>query len=327
MSGPTDDGIADDADAYLDEELGRAPEPARGVAEDASAFAQLLDEPSSPEVRGLGSRWLYRQDGAVFGPVSAKELLEHLYAGDVDAETPVAPEDQEFRPLRHYGAFREHLGKAEEAARVRAAAAARAKAEAKAQRARRLRGLAIAGLVVLVGSGAVYGVVSWRRSAAAAAEKARREQAIEAELAALLEGVSIEPPLLPLVEEPPPETPAQRRARRRRGGKRAPTRAVSRTGVLSEREVHLGLQKGFGGFVSCIKAQLKRDPGSVPETVVLRFHIDNEGRAGAVSFADRFLRKSPMQGCFTSAIGRVRWRAFEGEVRNVEYPITVRRPS
>lgn len=267
---------------------------------------------------------MYRLDGAVFGPVSAKELLELVYSGELSAETPVAPEDGDFRKLRQFGVFQGHLERAGRLQRMREASEAKTLAEVRAQRSRRLRWAAVAAIGVLVGSSAVYGVVRWRREAAAQAEKARREAALEQELARLLDEVSIEPPLRPLVDGRSARSePRKEGSTRRERSRRKP----KSTGVLSDQEVMTGVAKVFRGLAGCIRSQLKRDPESVPGTVVLSFGIDNQGRAKDVGVSDRFLRRSPLSGCMRKQLARARWRAFSGEVRNVEYPITVRRPS
>jgi hypothetical protein len=96
---------------------------------------------------------------------------------------------------------------------------------------------------------------------------------------------------------------------------------------LSDQEVHRGLRRAFPGLERCVKAQIRRAPDTVPARIVLRFAIDNAGRAKDVDLEDRFLRRSPMKPCFEARLSRVRWRPYRGEVRNVEYQMTVRRPS
>lgn len=328
--------------------------PDRGVAEDDEAFAEIVEDPAGDGRRGLDSPWLYRSAGVVFGPVPAKELLELLYSGEIDAETPVAPEDGDFQALRRFGAFRAHIERAARAVAERRAAEARARAEARAQRARRLRWAAFAAAAVVIGSSIVYGVVRHRRSVEARAR-------VERELAALLEGISIEPPLMPLVDgelEPEPVAALKTRGRaasgagersrsassgesssgegepaaperpsdRRSGQRRAKVSSGSSAHALTDREVVSGVGRAFDGLAACIRSQLRRSPSSVPDTVVLTFGINNRGRAQDVSITDRFLRKSPLRACFEARLTAVRWRAYEGQVRDVEYPITIRRP-
>lgn len=309
-----------------------AGDEGRGLAEDFEAFSDVIATLSEEEARGLDSQWLFRAEGAVFGPIPARELLERLYEGELGPDTEIAPEEGDFRALRRYGVFQKHVERAAEAAERRALAARRADDARREQRSRRLRWAGAALGVVLLGSLLVYAGVRTTREWAAAAATSAREKALTAEVEALLAGVSIEPPLIPLVDEEPrmassPETPATAatNGRKGRGRRRAPR--APRTGPLSQREVMLGVQRVFPGLVACIKGQLRRDPSTIQETIVVTFGIDNAGRARDVGFEDRFLRRSPMLACTREQLARARWRAYRGEVRNVEYPIRVRRPS
>ncbi len=298
---------------------------ARGVAEDVDAFSDLVATPT--QGRSLDSRWRYRADGAVFGPIEARELLELLYEGELDAATQVAPEDGEFLPLARFGAFRAHVEPARRAVEARRAAEARAKAERSAWMARRLRWAAMVAVVASLGALGVSGFVAWRRGLYAESERSRREAQLREERDQLLASVSIEPPLVPLVSDAPRTTPPREATEAKRGRpRRKAAEEPSRRGVLGDDEVIQGLNRAFPGLVACIKDQLRRDPESVPGRVVLGFSIDNDGRARNVELKDRFLRRSELGPCIEGKLAAARWRAFEGEVRNVEYPITVRRP-
>ena len=56
-----------------------------------------------------------------------------------------------------------------------------------------------------------------------------------------------------------------------------------------------GVAEVFTGFKRCIVEQMQREPDTVPETIILTFAINNEGKAQDVSLGDRILRKSPMR--------------------------------
>lgn len=322
------DGIADDADAYADlPETPRkaAPRGSSGIASDADLFSELLEE-NTDKARSLDTNWLYQQQGQVFGPVKSKELLEMLYKGEVDEKTMIAVEDGEFTPLKRIGVFRAHLPKVEKhLAEVREAEAA-AKAAAKARLIRRT--ILISVTTVVVGAAAVgipWYIISARK-AQAEADKLAKEKAIEKELDSLFASVTIEPPLLELVEEPPPgKTPKKGKRRRRRRRSLQFSGGTSGTGELSRQEVMQGVASVFGGIKRCIVAQIQRDPESVTEEIVLRFSVNNAGKAQNISFKDRFLRKSPLKPCMAGQLGKVKWRAYKGEVRNIDYPISIGR--
>lgn len=334
-------GIADDATDYEDlpEPDEAAPPPPRppplrraaprgasGIASDASLFEDMLEE-STDAVRRLDSDWLYQVHGQVFGPVKPKALLEMLYKGDITPETPVSSDDGDFRPVRHFAVFRSHLPKVEAHQRELADAEAQARAEARARLKRRLGWASGAVVLAIVGS---LGIASWVRSSRAArveAERVAKEAELKKTLDDLLASVTIEPPLMPVVEEEAKPTKRTRKGRRRRR-----SRAVARfsggpakSGELTRTEIMQGVGKAFSGFKRCIVEQMQRDSESVPAQIVLSFSIDNQGKAKNVSLTDRFLRKSPLKGCLAARLGRVKWRAYKGEVQNVEYPITIGR--
>ena len=316
------DSLAVDENEYTDphpsSEASKRPEPIRG---DQEVFEDLVGGSYNAEPQGLESRWLYQSEDAVFGPVSARELLELLYAGTISGETLISPEEGDFRSLSRFGAFRAHIEPAQTAIQKRKAVQERARIERRVQHLRRWKWVGRAAIGIFVGALMTYGWVRWRQIVSAEAEKARQQTAIKAELARLLEEVQIEPPLAPLILEP---THSKGAFVKRRGGSRRKGSMGRRP--LTDREVMRGMGRAFPGLVRCIKAQLRRDSASIPATIILQFSIENKGRVRDVSLADRFLRRSPMLECVRTRLDVVRWRSFEGEVRNVEYPITVRRP-
>ena len=267
------------------------------------------------------SEWLYKIDGDVFGPISAQELLEELYDGEIDAKTPIGMEDGVFRPMSEYDVFREHIEKAG-SHRARAAEIKhKASIDSTARVKRRLvlwgltAALAISGFVATI-----YFVRSYRSEQVAQEEEA----ALEGQLAQLLDTVSIEPPLiLELPEEKKDKRKKGKRRRRRSKSSGSTLPAVKRTGKLSQGEVMAGVGTVFGGFKNCIVRQIQRDRTSVPRKVTLSFVITNDGSVKSPDLDDRILRKSPMMACMSKQIRSVKFRKFKGEVRNVDYPITI----
>lgn len=325
MSAPKGHGIADDAADY--EDLPEPEEPGRkagGIADDANLFEDLVEE-TSDGGRSLESNWLYQVDGHVFGPVKPKEILQMLYDGELTADSPIAVEDEEFSPLRRFGVFRAHLPKVQAHQQELENQKKKERAETKRRVMRRI-GMVVAAVLVLAGGS--YGLmeyIRWSREQAALAEKKKKEEALKKQIDDLYASVTIEPPLMPLVEETdePRGKGKGKRKRRRRRGKRAV--ASFGTGELKREEIMGGVAKVFGGFKRCIVEQMQREPDTVPEQIVLTFVIGNDGKARDVSITDRILRRSPLKGCMAGQLGRTRWRAFKGEVRNVEYPITIGR--
>lgn len=296
---------------------------AAGISDDADAYQDLVEEGAAEDVLDLDSRWLYQRGNEVFGPVSAKTLVEKLYEGELEAETRIAPEDGDFLALRRYGAFRVHLPKAAEH-RAAAEDARRTERAAKARVLRRRIMYSGAGLLVSVAIFfGVWFVVTDQR-----AERLRDEQekSLQADLARLQASVTIEPPLIDLKESDDDPEPSATKGRAK--GRKTKVVALSGgTEKLSREEIMVGVSSAFSGIKKCIVQQMQRERESVPERVMLSFNIGNDGVVREVSFDDRFLRKSPMRDCVAQQLAAVRFRAFKGEVRNVEYPITIGKPS
>ncbi|MEM1025676.1 MAG: hypothetical protein AAGD10_05290 [Myxococcota bacterium] len=272
----------------------------------------------------LDAPWLYQRGDQVFGPVPAKELLRMLYAGELGFATLVAPDGKEFRPVERYEMFLAHKEKVEAARREVVERERRQKAEASLRLRRRL-GWAMAALVIAVlgAWGVQLGRTAWAESRA---ERLREdaERKLQQELEALMASVTIEPPLQALpIETPAPES----KKRRSRGGrrKRGARPALPSGGAPSEAAIMARMGSLFPQFKRCIARQIQRAPDSVGNEIRLRFTIANDGRVKDFSLADRFLRRAPLQPCLSSVMSSVRWPAFEGEIRNVFYPIRVGR--
>ncbi|MBK8014768.1 MAG: hypothetical protein IPK13_25895 [Deltaproteobacteria bacterium] len=348
MTRREEDGIAADSELYegLLESTGdedvkgpvrRTSSVAGGIANDAQAFEGILSE-STDTARTLDSNWIYELDGRVFGPLKPTELLELLYSGEITGDTLLAPEETgELQPLNRFGVFRVHLPKAKQQQEARREAQRREKAEAKARLTRRIGFiLSAAGVLGVLSAGVAYWIRAERRETAAR-EKAIKEAKLKQELDSLLASVTIQPPLLPLVDEEEAETapqadpslPSDRKSSKRSSGhSRRRARGVARmTGAaeLTNQEVMSGVARAFGGFKRCIVAQIQRDPDSVPSELVLIFSIGNDGVPKDFSLKDRRLRTAPISACMAKQLAQVTWRAFKGEVRNVEYPITISR--
>ena len=297
---------------------------ALAISEDSQEFEDIIEQGSEAALE-VDSAWIYKVDDQVFGPVTSRELLEKLYAGEVDAETSITPEDEgDFMALRRYGAFRAHLPKVEKHL-AEVAAAERKVAEEKKKRVKsRLGLLVVVGVLAAVVFSGTLWVIRNQRAERIAQE---RESELRGQLKDLLASVTIEPPLAGLPsDEPEPEASKQGTSRRAKHRKKRRRRVkFTGTGELSNAEIMQGVGSVFGGLKNCIVKQIHREADSVPEQVVLVFAVGNNGRAKDVTLDDRILRTSPMRGCFAGQMAQVRFRPFKGEVRNVEYPISVAR--
>lgn len=311
-----------------------------GIAADADQFAELFEE-NTERARTLDSDWMYQLDDQVFGPIKPRELLEMLYAGELDENSPIALGDDDFQPLRRIGVFRVHLPKvAAHQAKMKAEAEA-AKQEQKRKLFQRLRWLVFAIVILVLGAVGVVAGIRELRERRAEQEKLAKEAALKAELADLYARVTISPPLTAIVRDAPvPEGSSEAgpphsskgkpgkkaHASHRRSRKKAKAQTGEAAGgTLTRQEVMSGVASVFGGFKRCIVSQIQRDPESIPETLVLTFSINNDGVARQVSVRDRFLRNSPLVPCLSRTLAKAHWRKYKGEVQSVEYPITIGR--
>ncbi|MBI2375846.1 MAG: DUF4339 domain-containing protein [Deltaproteobacteria bacterium] len=298
--GPENSGISGDADLYHD-----APAP---------------DEPID-----VDSRWLYKVGAKRFGPVTTKQLLERLYDGQVNAETPVAPEDEEdgFKALRRYGAFSAHLDKADSHQSQLREITARAKADHRSALKRRIV-ISVVALLLAVG-GAVGTLEYKRRERIAETERARlekeqKERELVEQTEALLARVTVEPALMDIEVDAEKVQKGGGRKKIKRG------RPVSTSDEeLTSDEIMDGVAERFDGIKRCIKEQIKAEPDTVPQRIVLSFTIDNDGHTQSFALDDRYLRTAPLASCLGKELAAIRYRKFKGEVRNVVYPLNIGR--
>jgi hypothetical protein len=268
-------------------------------------------------------------NGQVFGPVKPRDLLELLYEGVIDKDTPIAISDGEFAALHRYGVFRVHLPKVEnrkiEIQAVEIADEAAAKVRAK----KRMMWVVLA---ILIAAPVTYGIVRYirgRKEEAARYEARLKEEALLKEVDALMASVTIEPPLVDLVGDDEKFDAAKKKRRRAvakfSGAAGSGIVGEGGTGELTRTEIMSGIARVFTGFKRCIVEQIQRDADSVPEQLLLSFAINNDGVIQNVSVGDRILRQSPLRDCMAKQLAEVRYRKFKGEVQNVEYPITIGR--
>jgi hypothetical protein len=330
MATPSRRGIAEDASQFEDfpeptqdpARGARADRPRSGVADDAETLADAVAGPDDDGV-SLESTWLYKADGRVFGPVTSRVLLEKLYAGELDAETPISPEDGEFLALRRYGAFRTHLPRVD----AHRARVVETEAENKAHKQKHTRNVLVLSLtaVLVLGAGgwAVFRYVETSRVEAAEQAKAREEKERRAAIERMLANLTIEPPLVELADDQD-KTPTGAKARGDRRRERIEkARQLPPTVALTRQEVMDGVTESFAGIKRCILDQTERDPDSVHDRLVMTFTVNNQGMVENFDLEDRQLRRAPIKDCLASKVGALRFRRYQGEVQSIEYPITI----
>src|SRR5579863_3300494 len=115
-------------------------------------------QPTGPDAGSSAGLWMFKQNGMVFGPVSARVILDKLYQGEIGADTEVAREEEEsFRTLSDVAFFTIHLAKAQAKLKVEREEDTH---EAGERRGRRTRGVVVA-LLVISSVGIAVGGAYW----------------------------------------------------------------------------------------------------------------------------------------------------------------------
>ena len=106
------------------------------------------------DVGTTGGSWLFKQGDLLLGPVPFMKLVDLLYAGEIDENTPVAPFNLEpkFQPLNTYERFRIHLAKAKAKLRVELASETMTR-DRRRGRAMKMTVMGLVSIVLLVGGG------------------------------------------------------------------------------------------------------------------------------------------------------------------------------
>jgi hypothetical protein len=109
-----------------------------------------LPEPS-PDAGAVSGDWLYKQGEVLLGPVPARSLVDKLFRGEINGETPVCPMgDEDFKPIGQVAQFTVHVKKSAVKAQIEKTSEAKKVAQTQ-QRNRKVAGYAAVGALVLGG--------------------------------------------------------------------------------------------------------------------------------------------------------------------------------
>ncbi|MBN2495476.1 MAG: AgmX/PglI C-terminal domain-containing protein [Deltaproteobacteria bacterium] len=316
----------------------------------------MADKPSSmrPEARRLSpppGDWLYKLQGEVIGPVPASEIVTRLFAGEVDESTQVRTEDGDWLSLQALAVWHPFIYQAK--AKLRAEKA-RAEAEQAARRrkAQKMVNLGIGAVfLILISFAATYLLIVQRpgRDEETLREWAARHVPLfslpVAKAAALDEGGE-EAGLINIDQILIDDAPAlvairnhKRKRRKRQTGKpvssdkpkepgadKPAETEVASTGMLTNEEITntVYARSNIGRLSACLKAEIQRNP-DLPGRVVLDFSIRNDGRIHSVRLDDARLEDGPLQACFTQKLAKLKFRPYQGQVRNVTIPFDWKR--
>jgi hypothetical protein len=259
--------------------------------------------------------WLFKRTGKVFGPVPSRRLVEMLYRGELDADTPISTGDGTWQTLADVPAFMVHVRKAEAALRVE-----REVTGARMLRQRRHRRGAIAVAVVLLAAMGAGGYAAWVFAAKAPERNALLEDfgsGIRISVAATIgtgrraadDEITVD------IERVEPGRPARRNGGT--AGAAAPPRGQLDGGDLVAAQYDPARIQAVVGreqrtLAECFKAEAARSPdfsGNIP----LEFAVGNDGRVAQLWIDEPRFKSGPLKDCLSKKLGAWRFDSFPGQ--------------
>ena len=276
----------------------------------------------------LGGEWLYRKGELVLGPVQGAQLLDKLYAGDINGQTEVALVGEDFERITQVEALRVHLAKAEAKWRVDALER-RVHDRARRQRNVRLSVLAGVALVVAGAAGAVARYVAVHGTF----DKRTEEAAI-----------AVEPPVIRLAkarkqQDEMLDYPLDKGGRRPAGGgtrvaglgNKSPPGApendpddVSIEAKFDRGSIQTVIAQKQRSLYPCFAEEAKRSPG-LAERIPIEFVIGNDGQVKKLWVDHPRFAEGALQECLLKELQRWPFRPYEGQQATVGLSFTIGR--
>jgi len=277
----------------------------------------------------LGGEWLYRKGELVLGPVHGAQLLDKLYAGDINGQTEVALVGEDFERITQIDAFRLHLAKAEAKWRVDALER-RVRDRARRQRNVRLSILAGVALVVAGAAGAVA-----RYMAVHGTFDKRTEEA----------AIAVEPPVIRLAkarkqqQDEMLDYPLDKGGRRPAQGGTRPAGLGTRPGGGGENndpdDVAIEAKFDRGSIQTvisqrqrtlypCFAEEARRSPG-LAERIPIEFVIGNDGQVKKLWVDHPRFAEGDLRDCLLKELQRWPFRPYEGQQATVGLSFTIGR--
>jgi hypothetical protein len=266
-----------------------------------------------------GGQWLYRKGELVLGPVAAQQIIEKLYAGEIDGKTEISLlEQMDFRPASEVDAFHLHLAKAE--AKLRVDEVARVKHDRHTRR-RNIFIAAVAGIALIAGGLAAAGA---------------RYFAVHNPFVALdISQISVEPPKIAMArarsknkEDDLIDYPGSHGG----GGKRAIARAATfdrsrlparmssgaeepdgmQTAQFDQPAIQSVVASKQKTLYSCFGEEAQRHPG-LAGRFPIEFVIGNDGRVSRLWVDHPDYKQGPLADCLMRELQKWPFRPYDGE--------------
>lgn len=279
-------------------------------------------------------QWLFRQGDLVLGPITASQVVEKLYTGELTPDSPVAPAgEREFRNLRDTAAFQVHIARFEAQGRV-----AQTMLVEQARNQKRVKVLA----GVAAGVALLLGVTGWylARNAAVYGLFGASEEG---------DGITMDPPTIRLAQARADDedlfaypsndprrpdrpqgqgTQGQGTAGGKTSGAVASAAAANRpprSGSVSTDPDGLEMAQQFDqGAINrivagnqsklfrCFKEEAERTPGLAAK-IPMEFVIGNDGRVNKLWVDNPQFKQGPLYECLFSELKKWPFKAYEGE--------------
>jgi hypothetical protein len=276
-------------------------------------------------------QWLFRQGDLVLGPITASQVVEKLYTGELTPDSPVAPAgEREFRTLRDTAAFQVHIARFEAQGRV---AATMLQEQARNQRRVKVLGGVAAGVAL------VLGVAGWwlARNAAVYGLFGAGEEG---------DGITMDPPTIRLAQargddedlfaypSNDPRRPDRPQGQGSAGGKTGTQGAVAsasatnrppRTGSVStdpdglemaqqfdQSAINRVVQGNQSKLFRCFKEEAERTPGLAAK-IPMEFVIGNDGRVNKLWVDNPQFKQGPLYDCLLAELRKWPFKAYDGE--------------
>lgn len=333
--------------------------------------ASTADKTALPQGEALygkpppdAGEWLFKDKDQVLGPVPPEMLLTKLYDGYLTADTPVAQEVGQWKPLKEIWFLGPHVARAQQKMAYQLAVEERARIVSSLLKTRLLLALVTFAVVfTALLAGARWLMISrpwedktdWltRRPAlvrlpdrtpkvAAVVEKKEEKPAEQAAAPA-------EEKKAPPAEDKKKDDRATKDTRKdpakdkgkkddksakkddkpaeKKPADEVKTEAPRVAGLpveLSKEEMLGVFKSGAGGYMQCIREEAQRNP-NMPSVITVEFVIKGNGSTTDFKVQEREVRTGPLATCLGQKIGALKFPRFSGENKFFQFPFKITR--
>ena len=269
----------------------------------------------------LGGEWLYRKGELVLGPVHGAQLLDKLYAGEINGQTEVAPVGEAFERITHVEALRVHLATAEAKWRVDAL---ERRVHHRARRQRNVRLSILAGVALVVAGAA--GAIARYMAVHGTFDKRVEEAAI-----------AVEPPVIRLAkarkqQDEMLDYPMEKGGRRPAAGGGRPGGSgssndpddVSIEAKFDRGSIQTVIAQRQRTLYPCFADEARRSPG-LNERIPIEFVIGNDGQVKKLWVDHPRCAEGALPECLLKALQSWPVRPYEGQQATVGLSFTIGR--